>query len=279
MGEPNRIYEAFNREAVYDLVFGHSTPTAIFRVGRTCQVARRATQEYIYPFEFRVLQARTEMVVSGSSALQFMDRMVYPQSDLDLYVAKDHAAQVCGWLPTEDGRGYRFVPSDRQIERGILTAQLALRSHNTPMEYILSFHSTVVMNVITYRAAYSFYPKGTFEEGLMLPCDTREVNHDSGIEKYKARGWTVTHFAAEPFSDPEEHAFVLGKRWVDDSSSWMILFNDCSRILRHAGIPTKNIERVVDPITLNSFSLVRNRARGLVEMQFSVVKPGFFQNR
>lgn len=45
------------------------------------------------------------------------------------------------------------------------------------------------MNAITHYAAYSLYPKGTFEKGVMLPCDTREINHDPGLAKYKARGY------------------------------------------------------------------------------------------
>lgn len=141
---PSLIYEVLDRDAVYDTVFENSTPATIFRIGKTCHAARRAMQDYVGrtfninqhferfftdPFEFRVLQARTGLVVSGSSALQFMDRTVYPCSDLDLYIAEDCATLVCDWICSEGGRQYHFVPSVRQVQRGILTVQNALRSY------------------------------------------------------------------------------------------------------------------------------------------------------
>ncbi|KAH8115924.1 hypothetical protein DFH11DRAFT_1246336 [Phellopilus nigrolimitatus] len=344
MYAPILIYEVFERDAVYDSLFGHCSPASIFRIGRTCRAGRRAAQHYARrtfdinkhlgrffsdPLKFRALQARTGLVVSGSNALQFMDRTVYPDSDLDLYVSSKNAPLVCKWIVENGGKEYRFVPSGAQIAKGIRTVQLALLahrqredvtladiderasfwdfyhmnrirqvlnfesaegldvqvivSHNTPMECILSFHSTVVMNLITYRAAYSLYPRGTFEEGLMLPCDTREVNHDPGIEKYIARGWTVTNL---PFGFPgspgdNNDTFVLGKRWVGDALTWVIPFRDVADVLRQIVAPEElELNEVLkDRVILNSFSLMYNLRRGMAETRFSILKPSFFADR
>jgi hypothetical protein len=58
-------------------------------------------------FEFRCLQFETGMFISGSAALQFFDRTVYPESDLDLYVEKRYHASIACWL---EKIGYAYVP-------------------------------------------------------------------------------------------------------------------------------------------------------------------------
>ena len=135
------------------------------------------------------------------------------------------------------------------------------------------------MNLITYRAAYSLYPKATFEEGLMLPCDTRDVNHDPGLLKYTARGWKFApeNRVAPHLSDPKKHLFVLGKRCVGDESTWTIPLRDVSEVLKYA----RNNPILVhtDPLSLNTFSLVRNIERQSFEMKFSVLGLFYFYDR
>ena len=58
-------------------------------------------------FHFRELQATTGAIISGSTALQFFDRTVYADSDLDIYVQHDRARDLALWL---DSIGYTFVP-------------------------------------------------------------------------------------------------------------------------------------------------------------------------
>lgn len=44
--------------------------------------------------EFRLLQARTGTLISGSTALQFFERVVYPDSDLDLFMQRAYGPVV-----------------------------------------------------------------------------------------------------------------------------------------------------------------------------------------
>ncbi|EJD05470.1 uncharacterized protein FOMMEDRAFT_152781 [Fomitiporia mediterranea MF3/22] len=333
---PSKFYALVDRDSIYDSLFDFCTPATIFRVARTCRLAHAAMLDYTSrvfdinkhylrffndPFSFRVLQARTHAIVSGSSALQFMDRTVYEKSDLDIFVTNRCAAEICAWIVKCGGRGYRFVPTEKQIEKGIITAAIALRMHreqqthrgdidegvalldfydsnrlrsvlnyvstdgenrkvqvivtyNTAMEGILSFHSTVVMNLITHFGAYSLYPKGTFERRLLLPCETHEVNRDPGIEKYLSRGWGVASRRATTYSAQRKPIFPLGKRFVGDHATWTIHFDDVEDVLKCV---TDNSLKA-DPITLNTFSFVKT-SPSTVEMRFSIIKPPFFESR
>jgi hypothetical protein len=60
---------------------------------------------------FRELQATTGVIISGSTALQFFDRTVYANSNLDLYVQHDRARDLALWL---ESIGYMFVPLENE---------------------------------------------------------------------------------------------------------------------------------------------------------------------
>ncbi|EIW61531.1 uncharacterized protein TRAVEDRAFT_27113 [Trametes versicolor FP-101664 SS1] len=232
------------------------------------------------------MQARTGTLVSGSSALQFFDRTLYPESDLDLYVHARHRREVGRWLVEE---GYAFAPTEHQDPRfevevvhgmttredgiysmpgvaAILTftkpaprlgaqrvvaeeseeeleVQLEEReprplkvqiivAKNTPMEAILAFHSTCVMNVISYEKAYCLFPRATLEKRLSLlssSCRGRSKRRSAGLEKYARRGFrmlatlppdelepdpasALTAAASAPFPDALAYApFLYGR--------------------------------------------------------------------
>ena len=63
------------------------------------------------PLSFRLLQAYTGTIISGSTALQFFDRDFYPESDLDVYAPKAWGKEVGHFLLRA---GYVFVPSQSQ---------------------------------------------------------------------------------------------------------------------------------------------------------------------
>lgn len=104
---------SFELDDVSDQILDKCTPMHIFRMRRTCRTAKRAVDDYISrvynierqlsrffsdPVSFRQLQLETGVVISGSMALQFLDRTVYKESDLDLYVIGEHAKTVYKWL-------------------------------------------------------------------------------------------------------------------------------------------------------------------------------------
>ena len=111
---------------IYDIIFAATSPSSILRLSRTCRVALAATRDYFTrafninkhltrffddPLAFRSLQARTTTLISGSFALQFFDRTVYEDSDLDLYVPLRHRQDVGHWLLAE---GYQYSPNSVQ---------------------------------------------------------------------------------------------------------------------------------------------------------------------
>lgn len=100
------------------------SPAEIFKYSRTCRTARSTAQSYMQrafsidnllsryfkPQEvnrFREFQCHTGAIISGSTALQFLDRAVYPESDLDLHVEHRFAHEMVEWLLVI---GYTYAP-------------------------------------------------------------------------------------------------------------------------------------------------------------------------
>jgi len=208
------------------------------------------------PLAFRSLQASTATLISGSQALQFFDRSFYKESDLDIYVPLKFRERVGLWLL---GVGYKFVPGKKQqadfkeavrdpkvvqnrasyFMRGVAAvftfvkpspsdANVELKvqvivAARTAMEIILNFHSTCVMNVISYNKAFSLYPLGTLAQRQSLKCATDGPNQEPAIEKYETRGWKmITNIDPKL---PGSQAFATKARYVGDSHCWTVPLN------------------------------------------------------
>ncbi|KAI0681752.1 hypothetical protein C8T65DRAFT_535630, partial [Cerioporus squamosus] len=64
--------------------------------------------------------------------------------------------------------------------------------HSSPLETILNFHSTCVMNVIMHNAVYSLYPYATFEQNSALVLMQDKLARTiAGLEKYASRGFRL----------------------------------------------------------------------------------------
>ncbi|KAF8871650.1 hypothetical protein CPB84DRAFT_1629013, partial [Gymnopilus junonius] len=76
--------------AVYSLVTWYKRttwdPTTIYK------------KWFIHVSAFRRLLRRTNAIISGSFALQFFDRSIYPGSDMDIFLRAAGASDVCYWL-------------------------------------------------------------------------------------------------------------------------------------------------------------------------------------
>ncbi len=65
---------------------------------------------YFEPLEilrFRELQYQTGTLISGSTALQLLERAIYPESDLDLYLEFRYTGEIAAWLLDI---GYTYTP-------------------------------------------------------------------------------------------------------------------------------------------------------------------------
>ncbi|KAL0578305.1 hypothetical protein V5O48_003682 [Marasmius crinis-equi] len=142
---------------------------------------------------FRELQSFDGFLISGSIALQYFARVVWPDSDLDIYCYPKHFARLVRLL---GAFGYDYIPDAGQtldlhafvkvIQEGVgdllhydsrqsISAVLSFTRvtngvskkvqvvvcQRSPMEAILKFHSTVVMNFIGPTHAVCLYPYST----------------------------------------------------------------------------------------------------------------------
>ncbi|KAK0243801.1 hypothetical protein EDD85DRAFT_732084, partial [Armillaria nabsnona] len=174
--------------------------------------------------KFRLLQAEFGVLISGSSGVQFFECVRYPDSDLDLYVEHKHCHAIGQFLLTA---GYTFIPREMQkggfyevvsrvseavrlrdenpsmtgyhcrgiadvydFSRSGIQVQL-ITSKKSPMEVILSFHSTTPMNIISHSHAYSLFPKATFDQKRALIITTSGSGQEVGRGKYRDLGWKL----------------------------------------------------------------------------------------
>jgi hypothetical protein len=106
-----------------DLLCDRLSAADLYRYARTCRTAHCVVQSYIKrafqvhtlleryftpaeALQFRELQAQVGMFISGSTALQFLDRALYPETGLDLYVERRLRRAVALWLIAI---GYTYV--------------------------------------------------------------------------------------------------------------------------------------------------------------------------
>ncbi|KAI0083368.1 hypothetical protein BDY19DRAFT_910652 [Irpex rosettiformis] len=301
---------------IYDLIFSAASPGSILRLARTCKAAHAAMRDYFPrafninkhlshffddPLAFRSLQAQTNTLISGSSALQFFDRSIYQGSDLNLYVSFLYRKEIGRWLVAD---GYEYVPSDEDVDddnedpdfeedsdenrlhhldwvrerliqgfakefsfqkRPSSKTKEALHVRLTvvtscPMEVIFWFHSTAVLNVISWDRAYSLYPRATFEHRKsVLLLEERSYLTDI-IEKYSNRGFEFVHTLDLPTlkSDP---ALDSTPRWIGDGHSWIL------------DLPTNGIT-LPPPISPLSKPLTRDPCYLTTWRCFEVVLPG-----
>ena len=96
-------------------------------LAKTCRSAHELVQSFLprafninaalrrffkEPLKFRSLQRESGMLISGSFALQFLDRTVYDDSDLDLYCNFQDREKMGLWLMNDEG--YTFAPNSLQ---------------------------------------------------------------------------------------------------------------------------------------------------------------------
>ncbi|KAH8823686.1 hypothetical protein DL96DRAFT_234856 [Flagelloscypha sp. PMI_526] len=213
---------------------------------------------------FRELQALTGAIIGGSAVVQFFGRVHYPESDLDVY--SEFAGipmfatllEQAGYhfIPEKQQRRtfreeYNALAADPPEEPHLYsgfeasailtiftfrhpgdsdfgtTKSIQLMATRGPVVgAVLLYHSSCVMNIITYHAAYSFFPRITFHRYEAIV--TRN-EHSEWLEvvspiantraKYEKRGWT---FVASDPDDHLPHELHRRHRRVGDRHCWTI---------------------------------------------------------
>ncbi|KIM38281.1 hypothetical protein M413DRAFT_448016 [Hebeloma cylindrosporum] len=259
-----------------DFFFRCLSPVELHRYSQTSKAAHNTVKSYLQrafqlehvlgPYftspqilEFRRLQFETGTFISGSTALQFFDRTVYPESDLDLYVERRYHAPIALWL---ESIGYIYCPpEDSTPQSDTFTLAQALsanarhgpqmsinseyagpsfiynfqksgssrriqlilsQSDRPPIEMLLNFHSTCVMNLITHDKAYSLYPRPTFEERRSLVLHSNTAERERALKKYEDRGWTIIKKITKEETQNRRSSFHAGLRYLGDRKCWTL---------------------------------------------------------
>ncbi|KIK68382.1 hypothetical protein GYMLUDRAFT_214959 [Collybiopsis luxurians FD-317 M1] len=263
--------------------------------------------------EFRILQYRTGTLISGSTALQFFDLTTYEGSDLDLYVELRYCRPLSDFLlrigyefqpinqqpstfqgALEDTLSLDFGPFQQNMVdnednfegyasngianvfnfvRGNKKVQIIV-SHTCAMDVILSFHSTCVMNVISYSHAYALYPRATFVDRVsmkVLRFAVKDSRHTPAREKYRERGWTIIDRPSVSMTLRKCSEFSED-RSVGDVACWVIQLPNAQGLPSHQS----------DSVRINSWSHSFNMTDSSVERTFTTdikLKYGYCTSR
>ncbi|KAH6911171.1 hypothetical protein BKA70DRAFT_1146507 [Coprinopsis sp. MPI-PUGE-AT-0042] len=232
---------------------------------------------------FRRLQAKTGTLVSGSTAVQYFDRTFYESSDIDIYTFRKEAVEVAEWIV---GEGYvyqaigafpdyeshieqlknecsdeEWPPEETYVNGGMCTVmefkkngavvQLIV-TRNCPFHAITMFHSTCVMNFISYEAAYSMYAAATFDARVATVNGDKLTDKElRAIMKYQNRGWTFTTNLRLHGPRAMQLFHFDETRWVGDRHVWRLplkTLDTPDRIFTSTSEPM-----TVDPAIANSW--------------------------
>ena len=120
--------KAFHCTDVYNRINSMIPPHSSVMLSQTCYTANDARASFTRrtfninchlghffqnPLEFHTIQAETGTIISGSSALQFFDREIFEDSDLDLYLYPGHLERIDTWLMKSEC--YIYITEDPNV--------------------------------------------------------------------------------------------------------------------------------------------------------------------
>ena len=163
-----------------------------------------------FNLDWKVLQAlmiTTGAVISGSAVLAVLHTGDFVPQDLDIYVTSRNFATVLVFL-NEQGYVVQIPPQDATIDNYTYTkssVKLTLKDHNgnkidliattepQVIHAITQFHSTCVMNYISYYGIVCMYPEWTMRKKALVKASTQQ----QVVDKYRGRGFTMAYTPAE----------------------------------------------------------------------------------
>ncbi|KAH6684495.1 hypothetical protein B0J14DRAFT_13981 [Halenospora varia] len=167
------------------------------------------------PVVLRSLMSRLDALVSGSFALQFFERVVWKDSDLDIYVEYGREDETTTMLEQHlvEAEVYTVKPPvesppinyPRIHVKHIYKVNTYLRpnneepgndlkiqviyTHKTPLETILlGFYTRAIVNIISWDCAWSLFPDTTFIKRKTYQLVSLDSFYGNLIRKYSRRG-------------------------------------------------------------------------------------------
>jgi hypothetical protein len=134
------------------------------------------------------------------------------------------------------------------------------------------------MNFIAFDAAYSLYPRATFEECRALSFASLDDRDIQALGKYARRGWSIiANIWPHELDSPRFASFCITKeRWVKDPLSWVVPLDMTGVEPRPPLLPMS--ERFDwDPAVHNSWSIIKWTNGSKMFMAYHVLKPTIFR--
>ncbi|KAF7877008.1 uncharacterized protein EAF02_008228 [Botrytis sinoallii] len=220
-------------------------------------INRQLTRFVKDPVGFRSKLAKHDALISGSFALQFFERRFWLDSGLDIYVQDANNFRT----PEKIGKylvkheSYRLQGSKTEANGGLINnvgqlkyisqVESYLRTSSTkekpiqiqiiyttniPFQAIIQgFHTSLLMNVISWNFAYSLFPDMNFIKRTAYEINGGgngylQVNadHEDSEAKYRRRGWEWEKAAAIGDSKNLHSLNLASRRKIDDSYTWTI---------------------------------------------------------
>ncbi|MCJ1392446.1 hypothetical protein MMC18_005313 [Xylographa bjoerkii] len=244
---------------MFDRLYSYLDVSDIVALTRTCKqfsgldklllntqwnVDRRLRRFVGNPKEFRALLGRHDALVSGDFALQFFERQVRQDCDLDIFVRKgSDTLALCNYLTdTEDytSSPIKYGESSEQDIPPTTTLTLSRLdrdqidfrkpkitlhcSHDIPLQEILeTTYTTSLMNIISWNKAYSIFPLPTHIQHKTYLLTNLDDHFGALLSEQSRRGWDVQ----DVLWQEEESPFhpVQFERFIGDELTWIIPFD------------------------------------------------------
>jgi len=154
-------------------------------------------------------------VISGSAALALVVPHVFVPRDLDIYVASYGAARVIAYL---QDHAYSidpiYSPGAGIYDNGAVVFKLlhdqssaeinvVIYRKDNFVHHIARFHSTVVMNYVSWYGLVCLYPAWTLQKKGLITVDN--LISRPCIEKYENRGFALLHNNKELMDESKPH--------------------------------------------------------------------------
>ncbi|KAF4630958.1 hypothetical protein G7Y89_g7175 [Cudoniella acicularis] len=261
---PSSWEHIFKNRVIFDNICRHMDPQGILSLRQTTKQlsglfdslfktqwnVNRSLKRFVdNPVGLRSMLARHNALISGSFALQFFERVVWDDSDLDIYVHDDDASINAMGQYLIQAENYKFdstfdwrspdyqqhlkevrevktylreTEDSKTKENHPLKIQI-IRTDATPLETILTgFYTTVIINFISWDSAWSVFPDLSFIKRKSYQLKNLSEYYGILIGKYGRRGWRTLE-DVWPEDTQYTKSLEPGKiRSVGDSKSWKI---------------------------------------------------------
>ncbi|KAI0149469.1 hypothetical protein GGR57DRAFT_514875 [Xylariaceae sp. FL1272] len=218
-------------------------------------INKKLARFFDQPEAFRTQLGKSNALISGGFALQFLEGVTWEGSDLDIFVEKGQDAQAmeqyllsAGY---QQGPGHRsHMPCWRALSSGPESAAeckiylkgeieakesqvkvKVIATRSVPVLCILrSFFTTCIINIITWNKAFCVFPRATFLYHYTVAVQRLDSHFGSLHAKYSKRGWRMwTHpirpTAARDLFGINEPRDDHRCRRVGDSGCWVLNLN------------------------------------------------------